>query len=85
MTEFREKVYNIVKKIPKGKTMTYKEVAEAVGHSGAYRAVGSVLNKNRLKSVPCHRVIKSNGLVGGYTRGTEAKRKMLRKEGWQQG
>lgn len=82
MTEFREKVYNVVRKIPKGKVMTYKEVAESVGSPNASRAVGNALNKNRFKDVPCHRVIKSDGGVGGYAWGSDRKHKILKKEGW---
>ena len=64
--KFREKVYKIVEKIPKGKVMTYKQVAERL-RSKAYRAVGQALRNNpdTLKT-PCHRVIKSNGNIGGY-------------------
>jgi len=76
MSKFREKVYQIVAKIPKGKTMTYKQVAEVAGFPKAWRAVGNALNKNRNPQVPCHRVIKSDGRVGGYRGGT--KRKIMR-------
>ena len=60
--------------------MTYAEVARAAGYPGAARAVGNALNKNHDPSVPCHRVIRSDGNVGGYNRGTEQKIKLLRKE-----
>ena len=82
MTEFQKKVYNIVKKIPEGKVMTYKEEASAMGNPQAFRAVGNALNKNPFKDVPCHRVIRSDGNTGGYAFGAEAKRKILKKEGW---
>lgn len=59
--KFKEKTLEIVKKIPKGKTLSYKEVAKLVGSPRAWRAVGNVLNKNKLPGIPCHRVIKSNG------------------------
>jgi len=78
---FQQKVYDIVKKIPKGKVLTYKQVAQKIGNSKAYRAVGNALNKNRHKDVPCHRVIKSDGSVGGYAKGTAQKKKILQKEG----
>ena len=78
---FKEKVYNEVKKIPKGKVLTYKQVAEKIDHPKAYRAVGNALNKNRDKNVPCHRVVKSNGQSGGYYKGTNKKKKILRSEG----
>lgn len=81
MSTFREKVYRVVKKIPRGKTLTYKEVAEKAGSPKAYRAVGNILNKNRDPEVPCHRVIRSDGRVGGYNLGTEKKEAILRKEG----
>ena len=81
MTGFHKKVYDAVKKVPKGKVLTYKEVAQLVGSPGAYRAVGNALNKNPFKSVPCHRVIRSDGKIGGYARGTAEKVKILKKEG----
>lgn len=82
MNSFQEKVYKVVSKIPKGKVMTYAEVARAAGFPRAWRAVGSALNKNPdPASVPCHRVIKSNGEVGGYRGGTKKKEALLKKEG----
>jgi len=81
MTEFKKRVYNVVSRIPKGKVMSYKQVAEASGYPKAWRAVGNVLNKNRNPKVPCHRVIKSSGQVGGLTGGTDKKLALLRKEG----
>lgn len=77
---FQEKVYAVVKKIPKGKTLTYKQVAHKIGHPGSYRAVGNALNKNYDPAIPCHRVIRSDGAVGGYNRGTTRKEALLRKE-----
>ncbi len=79
---FKEKVYNIVRKIEKGKVLTYKEVAEKIGHPKSYRAVGNVLNRNHDKNIPCHRVIRSDGKIGGYNRGTSKKKKLLREEGF---
>ena len=78
---FRDKVLAVVRKIPKGKTMTYKEVAILVGNPQAYRAVGNILHKNYDKSVPCHRVILSNGKTGGYNRGRINKIRRLVEEG----
>jgi len=79
---FKEKVYQVVKKIPPGQTMSYKEVAEKAGFPGAWRAVGNVLSKNRdYDSIPCHRVIRSDGEVGGYNRGRKKKIALLKKEG----
>lgn len=79
---FQAKVFAAVKKIPPGKTLTYKQVASMIGNPKAYRAVGNALNKNRDKDVPCHRVIRSNGAVGGFNRGSKEKIKILKKEGW---
>lgn len=81
MSEFRKRVYQVVSKIPKGRIMTYKEVAEAAGFPKAWRAVGNVLNKNRSSKVPCHRVIRSDGKVGGYRGGIKKKIMRLKKEG----
>ncbi len=79
---FTEKVYEVVKKIPGGKTLSYKEVAKKAGSEKAFRAVGNILNKNFNPLVPCHRVIKSNGQLGGYNRGSKNKQKILLKEGF---
>ena len=81
MTSFQSKVYNIVKKIPRGKVLTYKEVAEKIGNPKSYRAVGNALNKNLNPLIPCHRVIKSNGKTGGYNKGANLKFKLIKKEG----
>ena len=79
---FKEKVFAVVKKIPRGKTLTYKAVAIKAGRPGAARAVGSVLKTNFNKAIPCHRVIRSDGQMGGYNRGgIEAKQIILKKEG----
>ncbi len=78
---FKDKVYRIVSQVPKGQVLTYKEVAERIGHPNSYRAVGNALNKNPYKSVPCHRVIRSDGRIGGFARGSWVKRKILIKEG----
>lgn len=69
-----------MKKIPKGSTRTYREVAAAAGRPNAYRAVGNILNKNYDPTIPCHRVIRSDGSPGGYNRGTAAKRAILARE-----
>jgi len=79
---FKEKVYAVVKKIPRGKVLTYKEVAGKVGRPLAFRAVGNVLNKNVDSKVPCHRVIRSNGKIGGYRDGSTFKIKRLKEEGY---
>jgi methylated-DNA-[protein]-cysteine S-methyltransferase len=81
MKSFYEKVYEVAKKIPKGKVSTYKEIASAL-NSKAYRAVGSAMNKNPYApKVPCHRVINSDGRIGGFASGTKNKIKMLKAEG----
>jgi methylated-DNA-[protein]-cysteine S-methyltransferase len=61
--------------------MIYKQVAKLAGRPRAFRAVGNILNKNRDKNVPCHRVIKSNGQVGEYKKGKRKKLALLKKEG----
>ncbi len=78
---FTQRVYKVVAEISKGRTLTYKEVAKRAGSPNAFRAVGNILNKNYNPSVPCHRVIKSNGDLGGYNRGRRIKIKLLRSEG----
>ncbi|UCD17913.1 MAG: methylated-DNA--[protein]-cysteine S-methyltransferase, partial [Candidatus Zixiibacteriota bacterium] len=80
-TPFQKKVLREVALIPFGKVMTYAEVAGAVGHPRAYRAIGSVMAFNRLPLViPCHRVVGAGGL-GGYAGGPDLKRRLLRHEG----
>lgn len=78
---FRDKVFAVVKKIPKGKILTYKEVARLVNSPKSYRAVGNVLHTNFDKNIPCHRVIRSDGITGGYNRGNSRKLKLLKEEG----
>ncbi len=79
-TEFQGRVYDVVRAIPKGTVMTYKEVAQKAGRSGAYRAVGTLLSKNYDPDIPCHRVIRSDGNLGEYNRGSETKRIILKEE-----
>lgn len=82
MTSFSERCYSLLRKVPKGKVTTYKEIARAL-HSKAYRAVGNAMNRNPYNSkiVPCHRVVNSDGSVGGFASGQKNKIKMLRAEG----
>ena len=80
MYSFSEKIYNIVKKIPKGETLTYKQVAQLAGKPFAWRAVGNILSKNFNPKIPCHRVIRSDGKLGGYNRGASKKKLLLRVE-----
>jgi methylated-DNA-[protein]-cysteine S-methyltransferase len=82
MLKFTNKVREIVAQIPKGEVMTYQEVAIAAGNPKAARAVANVMAKNYDPDVPCHRVIRTDGTLGGYNRGgTEKKRAILRAEG----
>lgn len=78
---FQKKIYNVVKKIPRGEVLTYKEVTKRAGYLKAWRAVGNVLNKNKNSKIPCHRVIRSDGRVGGYRDGTKKKMTLLQREG----
>lgn len=78
--DFKKSVLGVVSKIPKGKTIGYKEVAELAGSPEAYRAVGNILNKNYNKDIPCHRVIRSDGNMGGYNKGQEQKKRLLMQE-----
>ncbi len=78
---FTEKVYNVTRKIPKGSVLTYKEVARLAGNPKAVRAVGTILSKNFNPEIPCHRVIRSDGEMGGYNRGgVNKKLAILKKE-----
>lgn len=77
---FKEKVFETVKKIPRGRTLAYKQVAELAGSPGAWRAVGSILNKNYDPAIPCHRVVRSDGKTGGYNRGAVKKAELLAAE-----
>ncbi len=78
---FIQSVFAKTKLIPRGKVTTYKLLAEALGDAKAARAAGNALNKNRDPEVPCHRVVRSDGVTGGFRDGAKAKIKILRKEG----
>ena len=79
---FSQKVRAIVRTIPKGSTMTYKEVAAKAGKQNAARAVGAIMRANYDDSIPCHRVIASDGTMRGYNRGgVERKKELLIEEG----
>jgi len=80
MASFKDKVLEVVAEIPKGKVLTYKEVAKRAGRPKAYRAVGNILNKNYNSRIPCHRVIRSDGKIGGYNRGVKNKIRLLKYE-----
>ncbi len=87
MAPFTAKVVAVVRRIPKGQVRTYKQVARLAGRPKAYRAVGNIMNRYGITvtGIPCHRVVKSDGTVGGYKgmygRGSAEKTRMLRKEG----
>lgn len=79
---FSEKVKDVVRKIPQGKTMSYKEVGAEAGNPNGARAVARIMSANYDPTVPCHRVIRTDGKLAGYNRGgIDAKRKMLQNEG----
>ena len=83
-TPFQVKVWKYLKTIPKGQTRTYKEVAKAIKRPLSYRAVANAIAKNPYSPlIPCHRVIKSDGSVGGYSGkgGVKTKVKLLKSEG----
>ena len=81
---FKTRVQKVVRSIPRGKALSYGEVARMAGSPGAARAVGTIMANNFDKSIPCHRVIMANGKLGSYNRagGTETKRKRLKAEGY---
>jgi O-6-methylguanine DNA methyltransferase len=79
---FSAKVKDVVRKIPKGKVLTYGQVAKKAGSEKAYRAVASIMSKNYAPDVPCHRVVRADGGLAGYNRGgIEEKAKILSREG----
>lgn len=78
---FQKKVYEVVKKIPKGKVLSYRETTEKAGFPKAWRAVGNILSKNKDIKIPCYRVIRSNGSIGGFNGGVKRKMTLLKKEG----
>lgn len=82
VTGFQMKVLLAAYSIPKGETITYKELAKKAGYPNAYRAVGSVMKMNPLApTIPCHRVVRSDGTLGNYSNGgTKKKMLMLKME-----
>ncbi|HLC54288.1 MAG TPA: MGMT family protein [Candidatus Nanoarchaeia archaeon] len=81
MKSFTERCYTLLKKVPRGKVTTYKALAHAL-NTKAYRAVGNAMNKNPYApQVPCHRVINSDGSLGGFASGIGNKISLLKKEG----
>ena len=84
-TKFQRKVWSYIKKIPRGKVKTYKQVAIAINRPKSARAVANACGKNPYApKVPCHRVIRSDGSIGGFSApgGTKAKKNLLQKEGF---
>ncbi|MEO6224225.1 MAG: methylated-DNA--[protein]-cysteine S-methyltransferase [Sphingomicrobium sp.] len=83
-TAFQEKVWQELRKIPLGETRSYADIAAAIGNPGAVRAVGTANGDNHVSVlIPCHRVIRSDGTLGGYGGGLPNKRKLLEAEGHQ--
>jgi len=82
VTTFTDTVKSVVARIPKGSVMTYKQVAAAAGNEKASRAVANIMAANYDPDVPCHRVIRTDGGLGGYNRGgVSVKAKILESEG----
>lgn len=82
LKSFKERVLQVVREIPKGETLTYSEVARRAGSPRAARAVGNIMKGNYDPTVPCHRVLRSDGTIGDYNRGGSVeKSKKLQKEG----
>jgi O-6-methylguanine DNA methyltransferase len=82
MSTFTDSVKTVVQAIPKGSVMSYQEVAQAAGNPKAARVVANIMASNFDKNTPCHRVIRSDGSLGGYNRGgTPVKKQLLINEG----
>ena len=80
--EMNLKIYDLITKVPPGKVTTYGELARSIGKFKSSRVIGKILNKNPFPiNIPCHRVVLSNGKIGGYYYGAEIKRRILEKEG----
>lgn len=79
---FPQEVYRLTRHIPRGRVNTYSDIAAALGRPGASRAVGNALHRNPYApQVPCHRVVKKNGEIGGFASGNSRKIAMLKEEG----
>jgi O-6-methylguanine DNA methyltransferase len=82
VTKFQDRVLGLVSRVPRGRVTTYKELARALGKPRAYRAIANVLARNpRPVEIPCHRVVRSDGRVGGYSLGVGKKVRLLNEEG----
>ena len=86
LTRFQQLVYAATSRIPRGEVRSYQWVARRIGRPRAVRAVGNALHRNPFAPrVPCHRVIRADGTVGGFARGTRRKRALLAQEGYRVG
>lgn len=82
MRSFQSDVLSMVSKVPRGRVVTYSQIARTLDSPSSQRAVGNALAKNpNPVEIPCHRVVRSDGTVGGYKMGREVKVELLRKEG----
>ena len=79
---FKTRVLSVVSDIKSGKVLSYGEVARRAGNTFAARGVGMIMSKNHDPKIPCHRVIRSSGKLGGYNGGVNKKRALLEKEGY---
>ncbi len=80
--DFNEKVWNAIKKVPKGRVSTYKLIAKSIGKPKAFRAAGNACNKNPFSpEIACHRIVKSDARLGGFAFGATKKTQLLKKEG----
>lgn len=80
-SEFERLVWNALREVPYGETRTYKWLADRIGHPRSCRAVGNALGKNPIPIIfPCHRIIESDGSLGGYSSGTDLKRRLIEME-----
>ncbi len=83
LTAFQRQVYRAICRIPRGQTRSYQWVAARIRRPRAARAVGTALHRNPFApKVPCHRVVRADGSLGGYAHGPAKKRALLRQEGW---
>jgi methylated-DNA-[protein]-cysteine S-methyltransferase len=81
-SHIKDEVYKMLLKIPAGKVSTYGDIAKALGHPKAARLIGRILHDNpNPVDIPCHRIVHSNGKLGGYAYGSAKKRKLLEEEG----
>lgn len=81
-TDFQKSVWKALLEIPYGQTSSYKQIANLIGNPKAVRAVGTACGNNPfLIIIPCHRIVKSDGSLGGFAYGSEIKKKLLKLEG----